>query len=560
MIAPQPLPESGFWSTFLADARVPVELKVQALERGALAHPDAQAPGGAIDWVLRAAARAWADESNARGRQHGFRSLVVPDALAWRQGYDPEGATRRDRAVRPLIQALLDAGAVPTTPSVEMALRLELPGCLALQLAHPRAPAVETLASLRTAPGGRDWVAWAAGHRLRALLEVLLAHGFKPTHQALAAARTLDHARCLVESGLSLADPDVCAATGLAWSQSSCMAVEEPSPQPPLGWLGASAQALLGARRHPVAGSVAALHRLALSWSHAQRDRFGAHPWDARAWTQPEGGWKGRWSLPATYARQALLDRPTVGSPYLLLAWMVACPPRWERLSSVAGLPDRGWWALAMLHHLASASPHTPQAHVRQIDAWARQTLAVRSWADPGLLAQALEVTRWLAGTRRSRRPALARAWAGWLAGDSRPDHRRQEQTLWVLEALAEPRLGLQITPTTLVSVLRKEASKPVPTPAHLARRHRLGLATLALLAPHRDVPRSTVEEMVGLCWKKSAQCAGADSPPAVQGAALDVLQHANHPLAHLVRARLLSGSLEERLSPADPQARSARL
>lgn len=558
-----------FWPDFFSSPGVPSSLKAQAVVNGHVppCHLDGSGPG-VLSALLVGQAKHWAAEEQKRLRASGFGPRKAGDPLQWRQRYGDDARQAHEVEVLEVVEVLLSAGAVvwgEALSPLELAFRLDLPRCFERMLASASCPSPSVLEKLASGPGGVGWLDHAASHRCPGYLGALLAHGLRPTVSAACHASSLRGWRLLVGAGLR-ADAAQQAQIGWAWAKAGRHrpAVDEPLLE---DWLSASAWALRASPRHWGSVNVARTHRQAIGLAR----RFGSQAWAAQAWNLPSGQWKGRWSLPAAYALHSLKDEPPVAGIAGLACWLAQARPDWSTLSSVAGLPDRGWWALACWKELANTSQDGEGAK-QKVLGWALRSLGVRSWDDEGLVADALAVTRWVAGTRRARHSALMGAWEHWaLTLSSGVGPGLEWVSLgWVeaVEALADPRLGLS-SPFLLKELTKRVSRSAGPSsaaPPHLVVHDELvrvawaimALADQACVRPSASGVADDVGRWADWCWPQGTP--PPSSPPLpVAHRVVGALERGGYGRAPVAAAAWLERQLGARLeAPASPQLSSS--
>ena len=554
-----------FWPSFFADPLVSGALKIQAVLGGHVprCHLDGSGPS-VLSALLVGQANHWAEEEQERLRSAGLGPRKAEDPLKWRQRYTDDIRQAQEGEVWEVVDALLSAGAPvwgETLAPLELAFRLDLPRCFRQMLNSASAPTPSMLEKLESTADGMDWLSYAASHRCTDYLKALLAHGMVPTVSAASHASSLKAWRLLVGAGLK-ADPVQEAQIGLTWASASRLrpAVDEPWLE---DWLSASAWALRASPRHWGSVNVARTHRQAIGLAR----RFGSQAWATHAWNLPSGRWRGRWSLPAAYALHSLKDEPPVAGIAGLACWLAQARPDWSTLSSVAGLPDRGWWALACWKELANTSQDGEGAK-QKVLGWALRSLGVKSWDDEGLVADALAVTRWVAGTRRARHSALMGAWEHWaLTLSSGVGPGLEWVSLgWVeaVEALADPRLGLS-SPFLLKELTKRVSRSADPSsaaPPHLVVHDELvrmawaivALADQACVRPSASGVADDVGQWVDWCWPQGTSHPSS-SPLAVAHRVVGALERGGYSRAPMAQAAWLERHLGAQLEKASGSA-----
>lgn len=546
---------SSFWTTLFAEPQVPPALKVAAVEEGRIEGLSGEQGARVLVSLLVGSAWHWKAQDQERLRRLGLLSDDHADPLEWKSSGSLHIRNERDEALKGVVQALVAAGApvwhtpscVPDTfgaldlslleldglPSaLELAYRLGLPGCFALMLRSDSAPPPSVLEKLACRPSETTWLEQAADHPCPDFLPALLSHGLKPTFSAAKQVRSLSGWSHLVNAGLKLDDPAQRSSLFWSWAHDGrpSIPVGEPLPE---GWLSASAWALRASVSHWGSLDLKTTKKQA----RALAQRHGVEAWSQNRWERASGRWKGQWSLPAAYALLSLRHEPQTAGAAGLAAWLAHAPPRWAELSSVPGIPDRGWWSLACWLKLSQSSNQTLGVENRErFQAWALEGLGVRRWSDPQLAPEALAVTQWVAGKLQTRRGALSQAWEQWVLGLSEglAEGFHWFNLAWVdtVEALADPGLGLSMP--SLLKHLQEAQGHPLPSPELT----RLVCSAVALSgAPgHPGRPASEVNGWMNLCWPHG-QPFPLLSPLPVVERVVDILERCDHPRAPLARA-----------------------
>lgn len=551
---------SSFWTALFAEPQVPPALKVAAVEEGRIEGLPGEQGARVLVSLLVGSARHWKAQDQERLRRLGLRPDSNEDPLQWQRSSSLRVGKDRDEALKGVVQALVAAGAsvwheptsAPDTfdaghlesldldalPSaLELAYRLGLPDCFALMLRSASAPSASVLEKLACRPSETSWLEWAADHPCPDFLPALLSHGLKPTYGAAEKVRSLSAWNHLINAGLELDGPTQHCSLFWSWANAlrPSVAIDEELPE---GWLSASAWALRASVSHWGSLDIRATDKQArvLARTH------GVEGWSQNKWERASGRWKGQWSLPAAYALLSLRHEPLTAGISGLAAWLAHAPPRWSELSSVPGLPDRGWWSLACWLKLSHSAHQTLGKENRdRFQAWALKGLGVRRWTDPELASEALAVTQWVAGKLQTRRATLSQAWKQWLLelSEGLGEGLQWFNLSWVdtVEALADPSLGFSMPP--LLKRLCDEVEDggmESLVPSGVLTRLVFSAVALSDAPQHPGRPAGEVAAWVDLCWPPGDAFPLCSPLPVVERV-VDILERCDHPRAPLARA-----------------------
>lgn len=422
----------SFWEAFFAGVESD-EIKARAVLEKSLPSDYLAAEAGSLMglWMQAKAVHRW-EEENARSRKAGF--ATGPRRTPWEWSSLEPG--EQPEAMVLMARAFLAAGADPTAPlrgwptsALELAARLGWSKVFAECLGCPKAPSVHALSTAMLgdldraenpqtgATESRHWIHWAAGQKDPAFVRALVDHGVSPElpdergRTPVFFARSLPAVRQLLEAGASLEATDHRGMSVLAYWATSGSVSWGKEALDGLPWQ-VSALAVL---RAPPVGDLPSRRWAMQAVRSTTEDMEAALAKGKQVFhrlrVEDGGVWSGSWPLAAFWGRLALRES-TPGNKSASTLLSLAPRHRWlpaHATCSAPGMPDRGWVALGLWCGGGSLD--------KGLD-WEKSGqglgLSERWWEDPGVLEDALEVSKKLV-SRRTHLAGVSAAWATWL-------------------------------------------------------------------------------------------------------------------------------------------------